>query len=238
MIDLNGQLRLHERLQIAATRVGAEQLPVLVIDNFLSAAELLIEYAASHCAFDGVSDTFYPGTRAPVPPIYCFAVRAFLGEAIGKTFGLEGRTVSGELGHFSLVTTPPARLGVLQRMPHFDNANPRQLAVLHYLCGPENGGTSFYRHRRTGFEFIDAGRRAAYTQAVQQDMAVHGTPPARYICGADARFERTASFAAAFNRVLIYRSINLHSADIAPGFRFDGNPRSGRLTVNTFFFYD
>ncbi len=237
MVDLNGQLRLHERLQVATARVGAEEAPVLVIDNFLSAPQLLIEYAATHCAFDGVSDTFYPGVRAPIPPIYCFAVRAFLGEIIGKTFGLESSAVSGELGHFSLITTPPASLGLLQRMPHFDNTNPRQLAVLHYLCGAENGGTSFYRHRSTRFEFIDAARMPRYTQAIQAELAALGSPPARYICGDDPLFERTASFDAAFNRVLIYRSINLHSPDIGPGFGFDGSPRSGRLTANTFFFY-
>jgi hypothetical protein len=235
--DLNGQLRLHERLQVTTACVGAEALPVLVIDNFLSAPQILLDYAESHCAFEGVSDTFYPGIRAPVPPIYCYAIRAFLGEVIGRTFGLEGSAVTGELGHFSLVTTPPANLDVLQRMPHFDNTNPRQLAVLHYLCGPEHGGTSFYRHRGTRFEFIDDARRPAYTHEIQQELASVGPLPARYICGDDPLFERTASFAAAFNRVLIYRSINLHSADIAPGFRFDGSPRSGRLTANTFFFY-
>jgi hypothetical protein len=53
-------------------------------------------------------------------------------------------------------------------MPHFDNPNPKQLAVLHYL---------------------------------------------------------------------VYRSIDLHSADIRPAFSFDAGPRSGRLTANTFFYY-
>ena len=50
-------------------------------------------------------------------------------------------------------------------------------------------------------------------------------------------FERTQTFAAVFNRVLIYRSINLHSADIGPAFAFDADPRRGRLTANTFFYY-
>jgi hypothetical protein len=61
--------------------------------------------------------------------------------------------------------------------------------------------------------------------------------PAKYICGDDARFERTCSFPAAFNRVLIYRSIDLHSADIGSSFDFQPNPRLGRLTANSFFFY-
>ena len=38
-----------------------------------------------------------------------------------------------------------------------------------------------------------------------------------------------------FNRVLIYRSMTLHSADIAEDFDFDPDPRTGRLTVNALF---
>jgi uncharacterized protein DUF6445 len=237
MVDLDGQLRLHERCQIATVRLGAEGLPVLVIDHFLSRPEVLIDYAALHSRFDGVSDTFYPGSRAPIPAIYCFALRAFLSDAIAEAFGLAAGRVTGELSHFSLVTTPPAKLSVPQCMPHFDNANPKQLAVLHYLCGPEHGGTSFYRHRRTGFEFIDDTRIRAYNHAVAQDLAAFGSPPSKYICGDDAMFERIGGFAAEFNRVLVYRSIDLHSADIQAGFHFDENPRTGRLTANTFFYY-
>jgi hypothetical protein len=237
MVELDGQLRLHEKFQASAVRVGVEALPVIVIDNFLSNPEILVNYAALHCRFEGVSDTFYPGSRAPIPPIYCFALRAFLGEAIGKAFGLTASRVTGELGHFSLVTTPPEHLSVPQRMPHFDNTNPKQLAVLHYLCATEHGGTSFYRHRRTRFEFIDGARIRAYNHAVAEDLAAVGPLPCKYICGDDSMFERIGSFAAAFNRVLIYRSIDLHSADIRPGFTFDANPRTGRLTANTFFYY-
>ena len=235
MVDLNGQLRLHEGCRISCVRVGEEALPVLIVDDFLGSPELLVEYAAQHCAFEGVSDTFYPGARAPVPPIYSFAVRAFLGDAIGEAFGLAGSP--GELSHFSLVTTAPAALSVPQRMPHYDSTNPKQLAVLHYLCGAHHGGTSFYRHRRTRFECIGDSRAAKYARAVKEDLAAFGSRAPKYIDGDDPMYERTASFAAAFNRVLVYRSIDLHSADLSPGFHFDANPRSGRLTANTFFFY-
>jgi uncharacterized protein DUF6445 len=208
-----------------------------VVDDFLADPQILVDYAALHSRFEGVSDTFYPGVRAPVPPIYGFALRAFLGPAIGRTFGLAGAEVAGELSHFSLVTTRPEALRVPQRMPHFDNPDPRQIAVLHYLCDARHGGTSFYRHRGTRFEFVDEARRSAYLDALARGLEDLGPPPGRYVCGDDFRFERTASFAAAFNRVLVYRSIDLHSADIAEGFSFDGSPRTGRLTANTFFFY-
>jgi hypothetical protein len=237
MLDLDGKLRLHDQCKIALARIGAEREPVVVVDNFLENPQVLVDYAAEHSAFSGVFDAFYPGARAPIPPIYCFALRAFLGSAIAEAFGLGSGIVTGELSHFSLVTTPSAELNVVQRMPHFDTTNPKQLALLHYLCSPDHGGTSFYRHRRTHFEFIDESRRRAYEDAVAEDLARLGPPPARYICGDDPMFERTLSCAAAFNRVIIYRSINLHSADIGPAFAFDRNPRRGRLTANTFFYY-
>ncbi|MGA2779670.1 MAG: DUF6445 family protein [Steroidobacteraceae bacterium] len=238
IVDLNGKLRLHESMRVTTAEVGRERLPVLVVDNFLGDPDILVDWAAQHGAFDGVRDAFYPGVRAPIPQIYPFAVRTFLGSAIDAVFKLGNGAVRAELSHFSLVTTPPARLNVPQRMPHFDNTNPKQLAILHYLCRAECGGTSFYRHRRTGFEFVDAARRADYLRAVGEDLSAAEHLPCRYVCGSDPLFERTASFAAEFNRVVIYRSINLHSADIAVDFRFDSNPRSGRLTANTFFFYD
>ncbi len=237
MVDLNGKLRLHPDFKVAMVRTGAEHETVVVVDNFLDNAQLLVEYAAAHCEFDGVSDAFYPGRRAPIPPIYCFALRAFLGGIIAEAFGLNSSAVSGELSHFSVVTTPPEQLQHVQRMPHFDTTNPKQLAVLHYLCPPQHGGTSFYRHRRTRYEFVDEARKQTYSNAVAEDLKMFGPPPARYMCGDDARFERTRSFDAAFNRVLVYRSINLHSADIGPGFDFDATPKSGRLTANTFFYY-
>ena len=237
MLDLNGKLRLHQNFKAATLRIGTAREPVVVVDDFLSSPQLLIDYAAAHCAFDAVSDAFYPGSRAPAPAIYCFALRAFLGPIFAQAFGLPDSCIIGELSHFSLVITPPEKLQTVQRMPHFDNTNPRQLALLHYLCGPEHGGTSFYRHRRSGFEYIDETRLPEYRHSVGTDLAELGAPPAKYICGDDPRFERTAAFSAALNRVLIYRSINLHSADIAASFSFDPNPRSGRLTVNTFFYF-
>src|SRR5579863_3071979 len=236
-LDLNGKLRLHPGFTSSIARIGDENSAVIVIDNFLSEPQILIDYAAAHSSFEGVSDAFYPGVRAPIPPIYCFALRAFLGELIAEAFELKGHPVVGELAHFSLVTTPPARLNLWQRLPHIDNTNPRQLAVLHYLCAGEHGGTSFYRHRGTQFEFVDEPRSAIYKKTIAAELAALGPPSGDYICADSAMFERTASFAAVFNRVLIYRSINLHSADIRPGFQFNPDPRLGRLTANTFFYY-
>lgn len=234
MIDLNGKLRLHEGFATEVVRVGTEQVPVLVVDNFLSDPGLLVDYAAAHAAFRPDVGAYYPGARAPAPQIYGFALRAFLGSAIADAFDLKDFKVTSEKCDFSLVTTPPERLQVLQRMPHIDNTNPKHFAVLHYLSQPEQGGTSFYRHRETGFETVNAGRFAAYKQAVQSQLAANGPPPPSYIDGDSAMFERIASFEGVFNRVLVYRGLSLHSADIRQGASFACDARTGRLTANAF----
>jgi len=237
LIDLNGKLRLHGGFRHSLERIGNEHSPVLVVDNFLSDPQVLIEYAATSAEFGSVSDAFYPGIRAPIPQIYAFAVRAFLGDLIGGAFELGGARVTKELASFSLLTTPRDRLQVVQRLPHFDNTDDRQIAVLHYLCPATFGGTSFYRHRTTGFETIRPHRLERYSRAIDAELAAHGPPPVEYINGDTPEFERIACFEAAPNRVLVYRSVSLHSADIPSDFGFDASPRTGRLTANTFFFF-
>ncbi|MES1156165.1 MAG: DUF6445 family protein [Alphaproteobacteria bacterium] len=235
MDTLSGKLRKSERLRYEVVRVGAELEPVLVVDDFLDDADVLVDYAAREARFD-TADTFYPGVRAPIPPIYSFAIRAFLGPLIVETFGLGSHAVARELCSFSVVTTPPERLSVVQRLPHFDNTDPLQFAVLHYLCGPEHGGTAFYRHRATGFETMSDARFPDYKRTLETELRTR-EPPARYVGDDDPLFERTAGFDAVFNRVLIYRSVTLHCAQILPTARFDADPRAGRLTANVFYFY-
>ncbi|SRR5579871_266747 len=236
-VDLDGRLRRHERCRAAVVHVGHERSPVLVIDDFLSDPAALVDFAASASEFASTPDDFYPGIRAPTPPIYCFALRAFLGEAVSAAFGLDGSTIDRELSYLSLITRAPASLHPLQRIPHTDGFESRKLAVLHYLCGAEHGGTSFYRHRRTGFETIPESRRAEYQRVVIAEFGPGTTLPEGYIQGDAPGFEQIASFDAAPNRVLVYRSINLHSANIGRGFKFLADPRAGRLTVNTFWVY-
>lgn len=47
-------------------------------------------------------------------------------------------------------------------------------------------------------------------------------------------FEQIARFDGPFNRAILYRSNSLHCAWLPSGTAFDADPRSGRLTLNTF----
>ena len=119
-------------------------------------------------------------------------------------------------------------------MPHFDSTDANRLALLHYLCGPQHGGTSFYRHRATGIESVTDENRERFIKAVNAEAKAGGVPPARFIDGDTDMFERIARYQCTFNGALIYRGRILHSVNMPPDFLPDPNPLTGRLTINTF----
>ena len=225
--------RPHSRITPRVDPVGAEGAPVIVIDNFIDDPQALIDHAAAMAPFPTAKRTFYPGVRAPVPLPFVQAVHAYLDGALRSAFDLGDQEVISGAWDFSMVTVPPGDLTLRQRMPHIDSTHPGNLALLLYLAPTDQGGTGFYRHRATGFETITEARFDRYEQSLASDLEARGRPGG-YIDGDTSIFERTANYEAVFNRMLIYRSHNLHSASIPPGFAFDPDPRAGRLTLNLF----
>ncbi len=215
---------------------GLEREPVVVIDDFLADARALVEQAATQ-SYVGVTGNLYPGIRSPLPAEYLRHVLALAREPARRVFGLDDPDLARVEGDFSVVTTPPSQLQLLQCMPHFDTTDRRQLAVLHYLCAPEQGGTAFYRHRATGYESVDPSRHDNYMAALGAELKASGPPPRDYIRGNSALFEQIGALEARFNRLVIYRSATLHSGVIPPGAAFDADPRKGRLTANTFLLF-
>ena len=215
---------------------GQEREPAVIVDDFLAEPRALVEAAATRTYAD-VRNNLYPGVRAALPPQYLHHVLALVREPARIVFGLADLDAARVEGDFSVVATPPSQLQLLQCLPHFDTTDRRQLAVLHYLCRPEQGGTAFYRHRSTGYESIDATRHDNYMAALGADLKANGPPPRGYIRASSPLFEQTGVLEARFNRMVIYRSATLHSGMIPPDATFDPDPRKGRLTANTFLMF-
>lgn len=213
--------------------VGEEQQPVLVVDNFLTQPELLIDYCCENPSFNA-ADAFYPGVRMLAPREYLIAISEYLRPIIAEVFGVEDGAISRLFSSYSMVTTPPEKLRPEQAVPHFDSDSMTELASVYYLCDSRFGGTSIYRHRETGFEFVNAERRAQYMEALL--AALHkGQISRQYMNGSNNLFEQIYSVPAQFNRFIMYRGTSLHSGNISKDFQFTNNPRTGRLTLNTFF---
>ena len=204
----------------------------MVIEDLWPDPQLLVDIAAQRSDYSARS-LYYPGVRSSAPPEYGHAITNQLSDVVRSTFALQG-TLKITDSTFSLVATPADKLVAFQRVPHFDSTDVNRLALLHYLCGPEQGGTSFYRHRASGTEVITEENRERYIRGINAEVKANGMPPASFIDGDTPMFERIAKYECLFNRALVYRGRNLHSVNTPPAFRPSLDPRAGRLTVNTF----
>jgi hypothetical protein len=177
------EFRPNPRVTARVLHFGRERGAAIVIDEFLANPQALVDVAAAHGNFHPVINNLYPGIRSPLPDSYLRLIVGCLQEPISKIFGLGDLDPARVQGDFSLVTTPPEKLQLLQCLPHFDTTNTGQIAVLHYLCRPEQGGTAFYRHRSTGFESIDGERHDGYLAALGAELKAAGPPDSYYIQG-------------------------------------------------------
>jgi hypothetical protein len=225
---------LHQKAQIRVDKVGRAGAPVIVIDNFLLDADRMVDYAATEARF-GPAAALYPGIQAPIPSPYPLFAHFFTRTLIPENFGLGALDVVDCRSNFSLMLKSADQVGVRQRLPHMDLVEPNHIVLLHYLFDDASGGTSFYRHRATGFEIMEKPEREIYEAALKEEIARH--PQSDYIHGDTEIFERIAGYEAVFNRAIIYRSNCLHAAMVQPGFVGSDDPRTGRLTANTTFFY-
>ncbi len=176
----------------------------------------------------------YPGVRAALDPAVCAAWLAVLGPTLDTWF--EPAPHGWEMqAWYSLVTTPPAQLAPIQRLPHVDGTDERQVAMMLYLHRTAHGGTAFFRHSSTGLESLTADTYPRYAAAVQADVAKTGLPPAAYPTDGAPHFARTHVAPGHFNEAVFYRGNILHSGVIDNAAPLFADPREGRLTINAFF---
>ncbi|WP_165190352.1 DUF6445 family protein [Caulobacter soli] len=219
-------------IRVQLQRIGAEQQPLLVVDDVLADPDAMID-AARAAEFYTPEHTHYPGLNAPLPEAYYRTVVTTLRGPIEAAFGLPGEALLKYFGFFALATTPAGEAEPIQKIPHHDSPDPHRLAMVHYLGRGEHGGTGFFRHKATGFESVDHDRHGAYVDLAQAQLAARGAGAPAY-AGADmADYDLIGQADGVFNRLIVYRNHVLHSALLGPegGAR---HPAAGRLTANGF----
>ena len=213
---------------VQAQLLGAEAVPLWVLDDCHPDAAGLREYAQRQ-DFARRSGDYYPGLRAPVPAGYADWVIALLGSAIN---GGEAAEIELLDCTYAFACDDPADLAPIQLIPHFDSIEGDLIAAVHYLCAPPFAGTAFYRHRRTGFERIDATRVALFQQALSVDARQFGLPAARYHGGSSQAFEQIGAAPLRLNRIAVYPANCLHSGMLGAT-NLSNDPALGRLTITT-----
>lgn len=219
--------------KIDSFTVGQEAEPVITVENCMAGAERIRQHAIERNQFVP-ADTFYPGIRMRIPLIYTVALAKNLRHHIKRIFGFDSRNVKKAVSSYSIVTVPPDELTLLQKIPHFDAATKKSVAAIHYLTTAPEAGTAMYRHRETGYEYVDSARYSTYMEVVKSQFTSQDREPEGYIQGSTPEYEMIESFSAQFNRVVMYRGSSLHSGIIPPRYNFDPSPETGRLTITTF----
>lgn len=233
-MDTSERRSTHE---VKLTSIGLEQHPVFVVDDFFNAPEKLLDEARSTGDFNSDKSDYYPGVRKAVNAGYTDGVCQFVLQHINPYLSEHNyATVSGSLCAFSIPNQSPRTLLPIQRIPHFDAEDPRQWAVVHYLCGPEHGGTGFFRHRATGFEAMTEVRSKRYQRVLEDEAVTKGLPPEEYLQGSTELFEMTHAVEAKFNRAIIYPGNLFHSGLIKNWQVTSIN--DARLTVNSFVLFE
>lgn len=214
---------------------GDSRTPVVVVDNVagegLTAAR---EAAAALAPFPPSQTGYYPGIRRIITDAdskafaYICGLLETVAPFIGGGFDAEGFDLTE--ASFSMVTRRPEQLVAAQRTPHFDSANPRYLAVLHYLNHTAGSGTAFYRQRSTGIERVDDRNIGHFIDAARSD----GQQAQGFINGSNAHYEQIGAVECVADRLVIYPGCLLHSGIIPENMAFSDDPRVGRLTTNIF----
>jgi hypothetical protein len=217
--------------QVKLAHIGRRAIAVSRIDNVLHDPEgvAALGFAQSY-AQD--RSNLYPGLRAPMPESFSTAFRAWLTPILQRNGMLEGsRAIHRDSSFFSVVTTASTDLLPIQRIPHYDSTDPSLFAAVIYLCDTRFSGTSFYRHRKTGYEEITEENRNNYQLALDNDMRQHGAPKQEYINGDSLLFEVIFSNELKFNSAIIYPGRILHAGNIKRQFNPPKDASEWRLTV-------
>lgn len=213
-------------------QIGREETKIVEVSDVFNQPSAVISTAAKQ-RYAHINP-HYPGIRAQVDraflSVLCQTVPCLAAEHLGQPkLQWEGQA------WYSIVTAPKERLTPIQRLPHFDGFDENQLAVMIYLNHTAHGGTAFYRHLETGFECVTEPRYPAYKSALESGVQKSGLPPTRYIEDGAPHFEKLTELGGAFNSLILYPGVVLHSGVINNAEPLPSDPLQGRLTINGFF---
>jgi hypothetical protein len=215
----------NERAAVEVMQIGRRGIPVVRVDNVLCNPDEVAALGLAQ-AYSQDRNNFYPGVRAPLPAAFSAALRDWLGRVLRREF-------DGDDSYFSVVTTASADLLPIQRIPHYDSTDPAIFAAVIYLCDSRFSGTSFYRHRRTGYEEITEENRRNYQLAMDTDMRLHGPPKRQYTNGDSPLYEVIYSNELKFNSAILYPGRLLHAGNFPPTFTPPESKDEWRLTVTS-----
>lgn len=233
-------VQINPRASVRRERISESEF-CTVVDDFLKDPGALVEYACEHPDAFSNPNIGYPGVQLRIDDYAMKNVFLFVRSRMSQLYGfMRGRI--GIRSLLSMVTFPPGRLSLMQRICHVDhNPDPGRgkYGGLIYLFDDERlGGTSFYRWRdeELAREAIRLLRNDPVNgeQILKQRFRTFREPP-RYMTGSNEIAELLYTVPPRFNRFVFYSGDIPHSAAITAPELLSDDPAKGRLTLNLFF---
>lgn len=214
--------------------IGRQKTPVIIIDNYAEDLSPVVEYAYSESDFQPDTQTYYPGVRSKLPKEYVVACLKPIMQGLYSVYQIPKELKpTPKSNYFSLITTQPDELTLVQSIPHIDTPKPYFFAVLHYLHDARHGGTGFFRHNPTGLERINAHQEVDYFEAANRFLHDYQKPTG-FCNTSSAHYQLYHQVDYTVNRLVIYPGNLLHSVIVDVERDISAKPSNGRLTANMF----
>lgn len=221
----------NSRADAQLVHIGRRGIAVSMIDNVLQDPEGVADLGFAQSYAEDRSN-LYPGVRAAMPESFSSDLCLWLTSILRRNGHLAGHQAMDQAtSFFSVVTTASRDSLPIQRIPHYDSTDPQLFAAVIYLCDTRFSGTSFYRHRKTGYEEITAETQENYRLALDSELRKGGPPPREYMNGSNSRFEAIFSTELRFNSAVIYPGRVLHAGNIPNPFEGPKSRDEWRLTI-------
>lgn len=220
-------------IQLKKTKIGNN--PYAIVDLPDSESELWKKNASFYKGDWIKALNYYPGIWSRVTPQYFTFIENIVSK-IAEHFNLEGSKINSLNSNYAIAQTPTEQLSPLQKIPHYDGVKNNQLAIVHYLCGEEFGGTGLFSHKRTQYERINSEIEQCFNDIAKEEAfqsELNG-----YIDADNQYYELIAYCKARPSRLFIYPGNVLHSAVIPAQCKLDNGIAEGRLTITSFIYFD
>lgn len=210
---------------------------VIVVDNFLKSLTPIIHFASDVAYFEpvGSDGTLFPGKRDVMPePYYRVFTELLMLLQARNVFNLEKKELYLHRCKLSFVTQKPQELSILQRMPHIDSTDDNTFAGVHYITAKESNGTAIYRYIPENLIKITHEKQHLLHDVIKQTKK-HASEHWGYLNRNTSLFEQVLTIKAKANRVVLYKSNLLHSANLDNNQVYTPNVCTGRLSISCFF---
>ncbi len=225
-------------MRLIRLEIGQSSTKILYLEDLLTNSEQLLQHAKQDAQFSFDATSYYPGLQAALPREYVEFVLTQIAPIIREEYGpTDHLSLNGKMGFFAAVNQAENELLPQQCCPHYDQAQPKSYALLHYLNPGDFGGTGFFRQKATNLECVTPADAASHMMQAKKDLECIQNQKG-YMNNSSDHYQLIGQVDYRPNRMIIYPTNILHSGLIVPPRDLRDDVLESRITANVFLSFD